>query len=329
MHDILDIKILFRGMYFISCAILMVFVYNLNLYWRNQGKPPKSDNVDAVGEFLRYKQLIIFISLIAIMAFIAAFLLKNNDIFEAGVAICPIVLYSLIKADKGCFFIENDKFYVDELERFFGGIMLLGISNLRVFQKAYVIDISDEHKLQSLVAIVLLSFFSYLALYYFFMNLYILCGLKKWDEKDCIHKRIAKHNNRTALLKDNMRQYYMKHVNGYENKSKIVKIIFFVPVYIGLTIYSFINCCKQLINAIYIFGNKKMCDFIEASKSYLDNDKFLLFKKSTKQLCVMIALCFIYFWMNFSVGENSSLTKIVSGFATMIIIPIAINRYTS
>ena len=175
----------------------------------------------------------------------------------------------------------------------------------------------------------MLTLFVYLTLYYFLMNLYIFCGLKDWDKNESIHKREIKSNNKIEYLKANMRQYYIEHEDCYKKKSKIVKIIFGVPSYVGLIIYSFVNYCRQTQNTMKLLALQKICEFNNASKQYLDNGNFIRFKKRTKQLCIMIALCFIFFWMNFSVGENSSLTKIVSGFATMIIIPIAINRYTS
>ncbi len=330
MHNSWDIRNLFEGISYISCLILSLLLINLILYSKVKAKTEESDNNDDAGEFLSYKQHILFAFIIFVMLVVVAFLLRNVDIIEYGGSISTVILYVLLKADiRNNVFNKRDENYVVELEKLLVGTFFLVIVNSSVFYKVYVRDISDEYKLQSIVSIVLLSLFSYMTLYYFLMNLYILCGLKKWDATDRTHNKLAKQNDRIKLLRNDMRQYYTKHVDWYKNKSKKVKIIFGVPVYMGVIIYSFINCCKQLINNIHISYTKRMCDFAEASKSYLDNDNFLRFKKSTKQLCIIIALCFIYFWMNFSVGENSSLTKIVSGFATMIIIPIAINRYTS
>ena len=325
MTNLLDISVLFKWIDYCWIFTGILIFLLLEMYRKKE-----INSIKTLGPKFSTSQPIIFMVICYIIAAIVAAILHSFKLFTYLLSIVILLLYFSVSIIIGNnIFPDRTKKYVVEIKRLFFLYIIFLILLMAENRRLFIKSISDCHPLYALFEVALLIFFTGLYLYILIMGLYIFMGLKSWDRDDRIDKKLLRLEKENEILQTKIDEWVEGRKQENDKRTTIWKIIWFIPFNFLFVVFAFINYFKQMYRNLSILFYTKLGEWIIKREESLDNDKLTKFEANTRQIITIAVLLVVYFWLNFAVGADSVITKIVYGFSTIIIIPIVINRYTS
>ncbi len=192
-----------------------------------------------------------------------------------------------------------------------------------------IMDIKACSEWFALVEIVFVIMFLYLLLYYIGVSIYLILGHISWDPSNHIKAKIDSTKEEKRNLITNIGLFAINIDKKVESWSTIKKVITFFPLAFVFTLAILLNYIKQLARNILLLWLIILNMWIAKRKNSLCKHNLLPFLSAARHLSIISVLCTAYVYLSFTLGIDSIITKIVYGFSTIIIIPIAINRFSS
>ncbi len=305
----------------------LVFFQGATLYFAI-GADKRSSSVDVKFPHIVYDQSFFFIIVYNAIIVTLFFLIRTSYIITIGIPIGGMLIFVSEVGELIDYFNNSESIYSIILKNFFNVAFISLFLNSGLW-KLYVKNFEDCSEFYAFIEVAILSVLIYYCLYSLLLGIHIIVGCISWDSKDKVRDSVFQ----LKLEKEKIKNKFIHYANGLNdklgNRSRLKKAILFIPTIIFITIIMFLQYCVQLWRNILVLMLSLIDRWIIKKRESMRIDKLILYKRRAKQFSIIFVLCGIYIWMNFENGSESVITKIIQGILTIIVIPIAINRFTS
>jgi len=258
---------------------------------------------------------------------------RAKFIISIGIPLGGVFLYLSFAGDLSFFIFGNngsDYWFINSTEfQNLIRISLLSVIINVIASNSIVQELNSCSDLQALIEIFLLIFLIYLFLYYLGISIYLILGHIAWDSKGALEKKECLLRKEINALKTNLAEFVTKIDQKTAVMTSLMRCVIFIPTAILLLYVIILNYFKQISRNTQLLLLLMFKAWITRRKSSLQKEQFLLFRAKVSHLSIIFVLCTVYIWLNINIGAESVLTKIVYGFSTIILIPIAINKFSS
>lgn len=305
----------------------LVFFQGATLYFAI-GADNRSSSVDEKFPHIVYDQRLFFITVYNAIIVTLFFLIRTSYIITIGIPIGAMLIFVSEAGELIDYFNNSESIYSIILKNFFNVAFISFFLNSGL-RNLYVKNFEDCSEFYAFIEVAILSFLIYYFLYSLLLGIHIIVGCICWDSKNKVRNSIFQ----MKFEKENIRNKFIHYANGLndklERRSRIKKAILLIPTLVFIMIIMFLQYCVQLWRNILVLVLSLIERWINKKRESTRIDKLILYKRRAKQFSIIFVLCGIYIWMNFENGAESVITKIIQGILTIIVIPIAINRFTS
>lgn len=229
---------------------------------------------------------------------------------------------------------QNNTKYLDRISARYLIISALFGVLAGAFSSEYVVrEIDNCSKIYACFEVLVFVMLLYVLIATFLSNKHIIIGCMCLRCKTNYPNRISKALEEKRILKANLHLFINKLEDKYEKQrirlGKAGNLILFIPYSLILCLVMIVSYWKQIVRnskiILYIF----LDNWITNNKEIMDDNKFSKCVEKNRYNSIIISLITVYLWSSFAMGTEHDITRILNVFATIVIIPIAINRMTA